>query len=76
MWRGDQWRLNLEHVHESGVSRLVALARAEPNGGPATDKLLQKVAQAYRILLTRALKGAFVWVKDDETRGHLEDALA
>jgi hypothetical protein len=76
VWRRDQWRLNLEHVHESGVSRLVTLARGEPQGGPATEKLLQQVAKAYRILLTRALKGVFVWVKDDETRRHLESSLA
>ena len=76
VWRGDQWRLDLEHVHESGVSRLTALSRGERNSGPATEKLLQKVAQAYRILLTRALKGTFVWVKDEETRGHLESSVA
>jgi DUF2075 family protein len=75
-WRGGRWRLDLERIHESGVSRLVALASGELNGGPATEELLKKVAQAYRILLTRALKGVFVWVKDDETRRHLESSLA
>jgi DUF2075 family protein len=66
--------LNLENVHESGVSALVTLAKRERNA-EAPNELLQKVTQAYRILLTRALNGVFVWVKDEQTRKHLEESL-
>jgi hypothetical protein len=33
------------------------------------------VAQAYRVLLTRALRGAFLWIPDDETRNYVEASL-
>jgi DUF2075 family protein len=43
---------------------------------PATIQLIEKVQMAYRILLTRALKGLFVWIKDEETRMHVRASLA
>ncbi len=36
--------------------------------GPATNELLARVAQTYRILFTRALKEVQVWVPDAEPR--------
>jgi DUF2075 family protein len=31
--------------------------------------------RGYRILLSRAIHGVYLWVEDDETRRHLESLL-
>jgi uncharacterized protein len=76
VWRSGSWKLNLDSVKESGVSVLVSQARVETIPGVATTTLLRKVCQAYRILATRALKGAFIWIKDEETRAHVLESLS
>jgi hypothetical protein len=79
VWRSDHWTVGLDHVHESGVSGTLADARREvSNGteGPASQELLKRVKQAYRILLTRAMKGLYVWVQDAETEAHLREMLS
>jgi uncharacterized protein len=75
VWRAGTWRINRDHVHESGLSTLVRRVRHEPPGGRSAQDLMEKVKQAYRIVLTRGLKGLFVWVKDEETRRHLRASL-
>ncbi len=78
VWRDGGWRVQLEHVHESGITPLVRAARREGGtapSGPAGLTLLRKVTQAYRILLTRAIHGAYVWIKDEETRERVRSAL-
>jgi DUF2075 family protein len=68
----------VDHVHESGISliqRRAAKEGAMAPAGPHGDVLLEKVAQAYRILLTRAIHGLFVWAADEETRMHLRRSL-
>jgi uncharacterized protein len=79
IWRDTQWRVDPNAVAETGVIDLVRRARKEAasqvSDGPATSQLLLRVAQAYRILFTRALKGAYVWVPDAETRSHLESSI-
>jgi DUF2075 family protein len=78
-WRGDRWVVNAKAVEESGVQELTRRARREQGngvGGPATRELLDRVGQSYRILLTRALKGVYLWVPDDETREHLYQGAA
>ena len=60
LWRGNHWKINLDAVHESGISNLVERARREHGeNGEATREALQRTVQAYRILFTRALKGAY-----------------
>jgi len=76
VWRSGKWVVRPENVHETGLKRMLARARKEERlDGPANVALLRKVQQAYRILLTRALKGVFVWCEDAETRDRLEAAL-
>lgn len=78
VWRNGQWRVQVEHVHETGVSRYTSAAKKEQKvqaRGNATLALLERVAQSYRILMTRGLKGVYVWVADAETRAHLERCL-
>jgi DUF2075 family protein len=79
IWDGARWRVNPFAVEESGVSALTRAARDEAEkkqDGPATQELLERVAQAYRILFTRALKGVYVWVPDSGTRAHLSESVA
>ena len=38
------------------------------------NRLLKAVAQSYRILLTRAMKGVYLWVEDEETRRYLSNS--
>ena len=75
VWRDNRWRIDPAAVAETGVADLVRLARNEAESGrpdaKPTVQLLHRVAQAYRILFTRALRGVYVWVPDAETRAHL-----
>jgi len=76
IWRDSHWKVNTASVHESGIMSVAHRARREATvGGPACRELLERVGQAYRILLTRPLKGAYLWVPDNETRAHLEASL-
>ena len=43
---------------------------------PMTYKLFQAIAGAYRILLTRAVKGVYLYIQDDETREYIKTLLA
>jgi hypothetical protein len=76
VYRSGTWRVQLDHVHETGLKPQLRRARAEEDPeGQCHRALLQKVTQAYRILLTRAIHGVYVWVEDDETRSHLAHLL-
>jgi uncharacterized protein len=76
LWRNDRWIINIDAVHERGIINLVREARREKSqSGTATLELLSRTAQAYRIILTRALKGIYIWIADDETRDHIEACL-
>jgi DUF2075 family protein len=75
IWRSSRWEVNTESVHESGIMNVVRRARHEGRTfGPAHRELLQRVTQAYRILLTRPLKGAYLWIPDEETRAYVSDS--
>jgi DUF2075 family protein len=76
VWRKDRWVVNMKSVYESGLRMSVAGAKTETRGrGPRSDELLRRVQQAYRILLSRAMKGVYLWFEDDETREHVKEAL-
>lgn len=79
LWRGNRWEVNAVKVHESGVSSLTTKARNEQKtrvNGPATKQLLDRVRQAYRIVFTRAMRGVYLWIADDETREYVTRSLA
>ena len=74
IWRGGRWTVDLDHIHETGVKGTLQEARREREQGiegPAHAELVRRVAQAYRILLSRAMKGLYVRVQDEETRTKL-----
>jgi uncharacterized protein len=77
-WRGHRWRVDPNAVEETGFITQVRAARSEAargGEGRATAEVFQRVTQAYRVLFTRALKGVYVWVPDEETRGHLASSI-
>jgi hypothetical protein len=71
-WRGNKWVVDKNQIYETGLSRSLSRARAESdlNGKDNLD-LLKSVIQGYRILMTRAMKGVYLWVEDVETREYL-----
>lgn len=75
LWRGGAWRISLDYIHETGVGALVRRARRRSGSEGVALELAEKVKQAYRIVLTRGLRGLFVWVKDVETRDHLRASI-
>jgi hypothetical protein len=75
VWRRDHWEADLAHIHESGWRKTRSNARKEKGKGPETRELVRRLQRGYRILLSRAIRGAFVWFEDAETRAHLEGLL-
>jgi DUF2075 family protein len=73
--RGARWVIDTSHVHETGLARTLGLARRERAEGPARSELLQALARAYRILLTRGIYGIYLWFEDAETRKYICDCL-
>ncbi len=51
------------------------LARACQEGAPQTMALFETMAQAYRIIMTRAIRSACLYVEDMETREHIRKML-
>lgn len=74
-WRTDHWEVNPEQVFETGIKRLVSAAKRPDPSGQALKNLLRQVQETYRILLSRPLKGIYLWCEDLETRQHLAAAL-
>lgn len=76
IWRRDRWQFDLEHIHEVGLRLTCAAAKKEKEHlGPASRELLRRLQQVYRILLSRALRGVYVWFEDEETRRHVQSLL-
>ncbi len=74
VWRTERWVVNLDQVHETGISRITGRAARDPTSQDYAD-VLDAVKSAYRILLTRAMKGVFVWCEDRETKAFLRQHL-
>jgi DUF2075 family protein len=80
LWFGDlkrrngKWVVDLDHVFETGLNRHRQRAQGEQDPyGLAHQALIEKLLQGYRILLTRAIRGMFVWFEDVETRQYVEE---
>ena len=77
VWRTDRWVAQVDHVHDSALPRTRKAARGEGKnrrGADATE-LIKRLQRGYRILLSRAIHGVYLWVEDDETRQHLQHML-
>lgn len=74
--RGDKWVVDKNQVYETGLTRSRSRALAENDiNGIGTQELLKSVIQGYRILLTRAMKGVYLWIEDEETREYINNCL-
>lgn len=71
-----RWFADPNHIHETGFSTLTSRARNEPNpDGLHHRNLLEAVAQCYRILLTRPIRGVYLWFENKQTQKYVEAAL-
>lgn len=73
VWRDRRWRVNLDHVHESAWRLPVSGAKKHRKG--AEEEVIRRLQRGYRILLSRAMHGTYVWFEDDETREHVSQLL-
>lgn len=73
VWREGKWVAQLEHVKETAFKR--TLQKANRGEGANDPDLLLRLKRGYRILLTRALKGLYVWFEDAETREYVQSLL-
>jgi DUF2075 family protein len=74
VWRTDKWVVNLSEVWETGISRIKSRAAKNLQSQDYFD-IQEAVKSAYRILLTRAIKGIFIWCADPETEAFLKKSL-
>ena len=73
-WDGTQWLVDVDRVFETGLHSTLKSAKRRRNPDmQAQAQIAQRVKQAYRILLTRAIKGVFVWCEDSMTATHLRE---
>lgn len=73
---GRRWCADPSHIHETGFSTLTSKARKEGDlQGPHNQKLMEAVVQCYRILLTRPIRGVYLWFEDSSTREFVESSL-
>ena len=73
VWRRDRWQVNLDHVHESAWRLAKSAAKRGRPGGLA--EVVARLQRGYRILLSRAIRGTYIWFEDEETRSHIESLL-
>ena len=76
--RGDRWQHQLSHIHETGWRKTISGAKKKGRRLPepeAIDKLVHRLKRGYRILLSRAVRGVYVWAEDAETREYLRTRL-
>lgn len=77
VWRSGRWVSNPDSNFETGIIGSINKARREKDiTGVMHKRLLKSVAQSYRILLTRAMKGVYLWVEDEETRTYLQSSIS
>lgn len=78
VWRNDHWEANCENIYESAWNITLGRARKEEknnNFGEGTKELIHNLQKGYRVLLSRAIKGIFLWFEDEETREYIESIL-
>lgn len=74
--KNHRWFANPEHSYETGFKSLISRARNERAlDGPHHQNLLEAVIQSYRILLTRPIRGIYLWFEDANTRQYIESVL-
>ncbi len=78
VWRNDKWKVNLDNIYETAWNITLSRARHESKTGvtgPYTNAIIRQLQQGYRILLSRAINGVFVWFEDEETHDHVVSSI-
>ena len=60
-------------MHESAWRLALSAARKGRVGAEAA--VVERLKRGYRILLSRAMRGTYVWFEDQETRAKVEGML-
>jgi DUF2075 family protein len=60
-------------VHESAWRLAVSAARKGRTGGE--EAVIERLKRGYRILMSRAIRGTYVWFEDEETRQYVESLV-
>jgi len=74
----NSWQVNLENVYETAWSLTLARAKNEQRRGvfgPNTETVIRQLQRGYRILLSRAIHGVYVWFENPITKDHMESLL-
>lgn len=84
-WRDGAWVVDLDHVYETGLQRALRAARTDgrrrgmehrtTGDTDPQNTLRTALMQAYRILLTRGIKGIYLWFEDEQTRQYISECI-
>jgi hypothetical protein len=78
VWRDNRWMVNIDSVFETAWQITLGRSRRElraGNIGPYTESIIRQLQRGYRILLSRAIHGVYVWFEDEETHDHVMSLL-
>lgn len=67
--------LKLAKKHGKYRGKVSGIIPSKLDRFPAVNMFFNAVTQAYRILLTRAIKGVTIYIKDEETRAYVRKLL-
>jgi DUF2075 family protein len=71
VWRSGRWHVDVKEVFDTALPLSLRQARDGKSG------LLDiRIKRAYRILLSRAIRGLYVWCEDPETQDQLSKLLS
>lgn len=79
VWRNNHWHVNFENIFESAWKLTLSRAKKERKKGTVgiyTNIVTKALQQSYRILLSRAINGIYVWIEDKETREHVRSLMS
>lgn len=74
--REEQVAMRRKKGYKGEAAKKIPLVPLCASGMPETAKFVKKVIQAYRILLTRAVRGVYLYINDRETREHVRKLLS
>lgn len=85
VWRSGKWVINLKNCCETATKSRRKEARnehkkvfvfpADNSAFPKTLIFFKTIRQAYRILMTRGIRGMYLCIPDEETRNHIKSLL-
>ncbi len=67
-------QIQIQHL-TTKQGKEIKLVRAQQKDAPKTLALFNTIVQAYRILMTRAIKSICIYIEDEETRKYVQSIL-